>query len=66
MRPTGMSVESRMRGNVHVRFGRRLGENGPAERPEPRPGPTKLPDPSFEPDPADPASSARSAGARHP
>jgi transposase len=26
MRRTGMSVESPMRGNVHVRFGRRLGE----------------------------------------
>ena len=26
MNTTGMPVESRMRGNVHVRFGRRLGE----------------------------------------
>jgi transposase len=33
MRITGMPVESRMRGNVHVRFGRRLGET---DRPKDR------------------------------
>jgi hypothetical protein len=37
---TGMLVESRMRGNVHVRFGGRLGETDRLERPAPRPGPT--------------------------
>lgn len=36
---TGMLVESRMRGNVHVRFGGRPGETGRIERPAPRPGP---------------------------
>ena len=33
-------VESRMRGNAHVRFGGRAGETDRAERSAPRPGPT--------------------------
>src|SRR5690606_24423056 len=34
-------VESRMRGDTHVRFGGRAGETDRIERPAPRPGPTR-------------------------
>jgi hypothetical protein len=37
---TGMLVESRMRGNAHVRFGGRPEETDRIERPAPRLGPT--------------------------
>lgn len=34
-----MTVESRMRGNAHVPFAGRPGQEGSAERPTPRPEP---------------------------
>lgn len=37
-----MTVESRMSGNAHVRFGGAGRGDGPPEKAEPRPGPTLL------------------------